>query len=483
MKPSHQIIFTVARHEWHGIRRRKAFWGLVALLAFLLGLATLVGWRDQTGLERMRAEAERSQRKQWVERNVDSAHSAAHGGITVFRPFPLLGTIDPGLHPYAGVSIFLEAHHRNALSGAPLEDAAPSLRMSLLSVSTVLQLVLPLILIVFLALTFAGEKESGTLRLILSLGIDRRSLLVGKALGILVPLAFILIAVGVMGWVGMATTAGASIAWRESLRLFLLICAYFLYLLVITCAILAISISASSTRMAFAASIVFWIFACFLLPRAANEIAARLYPTQDPDEISTSIRSAEKAIEQSGWFERKAQIEKELMGKYKVRNVKELPVSPFALLLSEWEEKTTKIQNARFQELFDQQERQHYFVQAAGFLTPTTAIETISMALSGADPQHLHHFSDDADAYRFRMTQAMNEDLFANSSGASRDELIAAFHARQKQVYEKLPPFQYNPPGLKWALKNVRIAIAALALWLIGGVIAAFIAVNRMRVI
>jgi ABC-2 type transport system permease protein len=259
--------------------------------------------------------------------------------------------------------------------------------------------------------------------------------------------------------------------------------AYAAYLAAFAAAILLISAFASTTRAAFAGSIVFWSTACILIPRAANEIAGRVYQTQSPQDFSAQISESIKAKTQSAWFDRRKQIEAELLRKYGVSDVKQLPVTPSAQLLSEWEELTTRIQNAGFAQLYRQQERQHAVIQVAGWLAPKAAIEIVSMALAEADPQHVRDYCDKADEYRYRMTQYLNEDSFHTSQAAGRQASIEAYHVRQRRVYENMPPFAYQPPRLGWALSNVPPALAALLSWAVAAPAAALWAASRLSVV
>ncbi|HYZ84590.1 MAG TPA: ABC transporter permease subunit [Bryobacteraceae bacterium] len=470
------IIMRIAQHEWRAIVDSKFSRGMFIALLLLLGAAFISGWRERAEIDELRDQAQRSQRRHWVERKSDSAHSAAHAGITVFRPYPVLGAIDPGLHPYSGTAVFLEAHRRNDLAGAPIDDYPGVLRMSLLSVAGVLQFIVPLVLVVLLAPAFAGEVEGGTLRMLEGMGANRFALLTGKFLGIAGPI------------IGLALVALAlvavSIPATEWPRLLLMIVAYLAYLSAIAAVLLGISAWARSARTAFAIGVAGWVLTCFLIPRGANEIAGRAIPTPPAYDMSAGIERIEQSMVQSRYFDRRKQIEAELMRKYSVSSVKELPVSPSAMLLMEWEELTTKVQNASYQDLYARQRMQYVWVQAAGFLAPTSAIETVSMALSGADPQHLHHFSDYADQYRFRITQALNQDLFQNSApGKDRQRMVSEFQARQRQLYESIPPFDYRPPPLGWALTNVRLGALALALWLVVGLCFTCWSVRHMRVV
>ena len=83
-----------------------------------------------------------------------------------------------------------------------------------------LQLLIPLLIILLAFSTFAGEREPGTLRQVLSLGVSRRNLALGKALGVAGALGLLLVPATVLGLAALASAqadeaAGACCApWR-----------------------------------------------------------------------------------------------------------------------------------------------------------------------------------------------------------------------------------------------------------------------------
>jgi len=217
MKLNRHIILMVAAHKWRELREARVFRVLIVALVSLLALSLIAGWREGVRIRAQQREAEQNQRRQWVERRVDSAHVAAHAGTTVFRPFPAAGIIDSGIHPFTGVALFLEAHRRNDLSGAPMERQDGLLRTCLLSLATVLQVVAPLFIAVLLAPAFSAEKENGTLRLMLAMGVDGRALAAGKALGITAPVVGVALLALPASWLAIALAWGGAEAAANTL--------------------------------------------------------------------------------------------------------------------------------------------------------------------------------------------------------------------------------------------------------------------------
>ena len=185
-------------------------------------------------------------------------HAAAHYGLYAFKPRLAPAFLDPGVEPYTGVAVWLEAHKQNEMLYRPGEDATLAQRFGDLTVALVLQIVLPLVVILLAFSAFAGERELGTLRQLLSLGLRPRDLVLGKMLGLGGALALMAAPAVVLGAATLALTGPA-----EGLSRFaLLALVYLLYLGTFLLLALAVSARAPSSRFALVFLIGFWGVNC-----------------------------------------------------------------------------------------------------------------------------------------------------------------------------------------------------------------------------
>src|SRR4029450_6815884 len=105
-----------------------------------------------------------------------------------------------GVDPYVGVAVYLEAHKQNEFKFRPAQDAATSIqRFGELTAAVVLQVLIPLLIILFAFSAFAVEREQGALRQVLSLGVERPRLAMGKTVGVAAALAAVLIPATLIG--------------------------------------------------------------------------------------------------------------------------------------------------------------------------------------------------------------------------------------------------------------------------------------------
>ena len=237
------MTFSIARKEFQDTWRDGRFRWAAAIVLVLLGVAFLLARQQVEHQRKEREDATRMERDNWLNQGQKNAHAAAHYGVYVFKPVAPLSVFDRGLQPFVGNTVYLEAHRQNQAAFLPAQDATSMRRFGDLTAAACLQLLVPLLIILLAFGTLAGERESGTLRQVLSLGVRPTSLVFGKALGLGGALALLLLPVAVGGIYAFSGISGMDAAGEESvLRLGLMACAYLLYL----GAILAICIAVSA---------------------------------------------------------------------------------------------------------------------------------------------------------------------------------------------------------------------------------------------
>ena len=148
----------------------------------------------------------------------------------------------------------------------------------------IVQIVLSLITIVFTYDLICGEKESGTLRLMLSNSVPRTSYITAKAAGawlglmvpLLIPLGLGLLLVQVQGipmsasdWGNLAVLTGYSV----------------LYLTAFVCLGVLVSTLTHRSSISFLLLLVFWIVMVLVVPRGGMMIASQIHDVPTSSEI------------------------------------------------------------------------------------------------------------------------------------------------------------------------------------------------------
>lgn len=237
------MITTIARKEFIEMFRDGRFrWAAFIVLA-LLAVALVAGGYYQRELVAQQRAAQAAEQARWYAQDPKNPHAAAHYGLYAFKPRLAPAFLDPGVEPYTGVAVWLEAHKQNEMLFRPGEDATLAQRFGDLTVALVLQIVLPLVIILVAFNAFAGERERGTLRQLLSLGLRPRDLVLGKMLGLGGALALMAAPAVLLGIATLALTGPAEGAPRFALLVFI----YLLYLGIFLLLALAVSARAPSS--------------------------------------------------------------------------------------------------------------------------------------------------------------------------------------------------------------------------------------------
>ena len=446
---------------------------VLALLLTSLGL----GWQRYGEVTATHKTAIAQEREMWESQGEKNPHSASHYGVYAFKPTGRLAFFDPGTESYTGVTVWLESHRQNQFLYRPARDGNTLQRFGELTAAAVLQLLIPLLIILLAFSTFAGERESGTLRQVLSLGVNRRDLALGKALGVAGALGLLLVPATVLGSLALAS-AQADAASGGLLRAVAMAGAYLIYLGSFVGVTLAVSARARSARFALITLLGFWVFVCLMAPRAATDFARSLHPTPSAQEFATALAEDQRigiqGVDYDDYLERRRT---ELLAEYNAERIEDLPINYNGWRLQVSEEYGNQFFDRHYASLWDQFEAQNGLRQKAGFLAPLLAIRSVSMALAGTDFSHFRRFAEQAELYRRELVACLNDDLRDNAGPQGFG------YTQGRAFWERTPSFAYNTPGVGWALAGEPTSLAALLAWFLVAAVWAWRGALRLEAI
>jgi ABC-2 type transport system permease protein len=469
------MILPIARKEFRDAWRDGRFCWAAAVLIALLGVALLLAWQQVRRTSADRAAAAALERDNWLNQGEKNSHSAGHYGIYAFKPLAPLAVFDRGLEPFVGTTIFLEAHRQNHAAFLPAQDATTMRRFGELTAASGLQLLAPLLVVLLTFGALAGERERGTLRQVLSLGVRPRDLVLGKALGLGVALATLLLPVAILGVVVIANVPGADMGgW---LRLITLGGAYAFYLAAILAVCLAVSGLASSARAALATLLVCWVVNAVLAPRLSADLVQHLLPLPKLVEFETAMHHAvqEGLDGHNPRSERLQEFAQETLRKHGKTRIEDLPFNFYGLVMLESERLAGEVFDHHFGRLWDRIEAQDRWMTWAGVASPLLGLRTASMALAGTDFTHHRHFAVAAEKHRREYIRVLNEDMMHHSRPEDHGYVVG------RAVWEKLPAFQYAPPPPVHALRAAIPGLVVLVLWNLAAWTALLVIAPRLK--
>jgi ABC-2 type transport system permease protein len=469
------VAIAVARKERLETRRDRRLWlGFLAVMVLLL-TALAGGVAAQRSVQRERADAERADRESWLGQGRQNPHSAAHFGRYLFRPVSPLFFVDPGVDLHLGMAERVEAHRRNPPRTRRTENATVLARFGDLTAAAILQLFVPFLLVLFLFSSFAGEWESGTSRLLLSLGIPWRGVVLGKIAGTSAALFVPLCAVAGLGALAIVVSSFSQ-DWPEIVaRTTLLGVAYAIYFAAFAFVCLAVSARSSTSRLALVILLAFLCAATLIAPRLAAEIAERAYPVPEIQQFIMAMRrDFAEGIDGHNPTQARADAAKQrVLAEYGVSRIEDLPMNFDGLLLQEGERYGDAVIDRHFGALWRQYDGQRRMRMRFGVFTPALSLRDWSMAFASTDLTTYQVFADQAETYRRTLVRFLNGYLATH--GPRGDWTWKA----ETDLWARAPEFVWTPRQLGDVIRAEGMHLTVLMLWLIVSGLAAATAPSK----
>ncbi|OBT04743.1 delta 1-pyrroline-5-carboxylate reductase [Shewanella sp. UCD-FRSSP16_17] len=471
-------INQITRDEWRFWHRTKLAATIIIIGTLLTIVSAIVNTNEMQHATHEREHLQHTSESRFLEQPDRHPHRMVHYGHYVFRTPSTLSIIEPGVDAFTGTSIFLEGHRQNSAMFSDQRQASGMTRFSSLTPSFLLQVLVPLFIIMIGYASITREKEAGTLDIMITQGINLWHLLIGKYIalvssGLLMLLPLIIAAI----W---ATVNGESIMITSAF-----VAGYVLYILVWSGIVLAVSALSSKNSASFATLACLWIVLCILIPRIGSSSAAAIAPS--PGKLEADFAVLEELRKLGNGHDAAdpafEQLKKNLLEKYDVDNIEDLPINFRGAVSQYSEKKLTDLLNEFAEKRMDEELSQAQIARQFGWLTPTTAIRSFSMMISGTSLETHHRFLREAEKLRFDFVQSLNQvhqDALSYEDDMNRytDDDIARVDADNWQV---LSSFSFEPDAATTRLERSTAYVLQLLFWAIGVGLYLRIAVRRIR--
>ena len=446
-----------------GIKRSVNKWLIVFFNAILIS-ALCFGYFNLKEKQNTITEHSHEVRELWENNPDKNPHRMAHYGYVVFRQKYPLSFFDFGMDNYLGNSIFLEAHKQNTVNFSEASFSNSLLRFGEISAGMIFQLLIPLLIFFWGFDLITRDRETGTLKIILSQAVSWKELLLGKTLGLftLVLTVFLPSAIIVL----IFSTYGLS---AKNIGVFnrylMMILGYLIYYLIISFLAIITSSRARTSKAALIQLIGFWLFFTLMLPKISQAAGQIAFPAPSKIEFDAAV---EKEIIKQGDSHNPndphfKELKDSLLNAYNVKSIEDLPFNYSGIVMQEGEKLSANTYKHHQDSLTDIFQRQQNVVRWTALLNPYMAIKNLSMAVSGTDFAEYNNFQKQSEDYRYMIVQALNkmqiEHVKVGTSLVEKDAAIS------NQFWKKLPPFKYCFLTGFQVIRNEWLSIFSLLIW------------------
>jgi ABC-2 type transport system permease protein len=451
------------------LRDPKARWAALTL-ALLLSITFAMACRDASRAAHESRAVSVKERERWLSQDPKNPHSAAHYGIWAFKSPTSLATLDPGVEPYVGRMVRVEAHRYNEALYRPSQDAAPFARSGISTVATVMQTIVPLVCLMLAFGAVTADRERGTLRIALGNGANGTALVGARTLALLTVAVVCSVAPAMV--LGSLASVSLESEWLATWpRLLTWAATHAAHAMLFVLLGVLISTVARTTRAALAGSLFVWVILCVIGPRLANAYVEKALPT--PSWHAARMR-AEAQIKSYNAGElhqsredvfRVEQTSSEVREKFDVRGA----------MLHDREQHDYRVFDVEIGGFENSLMNQDRFFSKLSLLLPTLATQALSGAAAGTDLAHHSRFLDAVEAYRRSLSDSMNLDLRAHPSAMGKPYLAGA------ELWSKVPAFQHRLPTLQTGMHSAGLSLLSLTLWLAATSGGLFVVSRRLK--
>ena len=288
--------------------------------------------------------------------SASNPHSAAHFGTYAFKPNSILNNLDEGVNAVTGVVLRLEGHKQNEVAFSEASQSLTISQFGKFKVSLLFQFIIPLFLIFLAFNIYTTEITSGRLKLLLVQGNSLRKIVFAKILSLL-SLSTILLSITILL---QLIFNFSKIELDQFVRLNIFFWSYFIYYFIIIAYTVLLSMIFKKNTSSLSLTIITWLLWTIFLPKTIGNFTESITPLTTRIELSESMKEDRaQGIDGHNPFDtRKKDLEKEVLDKYQVDSLSQLPVNFAGILMQADEEYGNSVWDKHYGDLYGKLETQ-----------------------------------------------------------------------------------------------------------------------------
>jgi len=328
----------------------------------------------------------------------------------------------------------------------------------ILDIFFVVKIILSLVLILFTYDLIVGEKERGTLKLILSNSVPYDKLILGKAIGSFISFVIPLLIPFLIGIIIILLFPGINLKQEDLIRTMLIFLSFILYLTVILFLSIFISVKSKKSSVCLLSLLFIWVLFIAVLPKLSVLIAHQIkeapsiYAINSEKEAILHEIQGKAQILSDKWRKENFDLWKSNPAEYMKRYKEYLKIQQQDLT-GEIQTRNATIEKD-YQEIINEQRN-----IAIDFsrISPASTLMYCSMKLSRTDISEHEKFVQALHTYKKAFTTWVNIKMIDNMDSQKMNNLDLS----------DMPEFNYNPTKLNSVLKSVIFDLTILLLFAI----------------
>jgi len=282
-----------------------------------------------------------------------------------------------------------------------------------LDLGFIIRVVLSLFAMLFSFNAISGEREQGTLKMIVSNSVNRFSILIGKLLGNLLVISLSLVIPALIGLLIVELAFGVSFTGEEWARILLILVNGIVYLMLFYCIGLLVSAVTRRSIVSFTICLLVWVVVVAIVPNMAVE-ASR---------VSTEMRTMEQLerevaqLRHERWKNEinlleayvNPELERQKGGTYDSDKLSEFSRKARQEALQSYQDKEKALIREYQRELKNRTDVGLTYA----LISPTSCFNIASMQLAGTDAELRFRFTDMLEEYRRQFQEYADEKIAA----------------------------------------------------------------------
>lgn len=278
------MLREIIRKEIHEVITSPKFIFTFVLCTILILLSVIMGISDYSA-DIKEYDKAIALNKQELEARTSYIDIAAFG-IKIFKRPQVLRTLVSGVEADAGRGLKIAAGTDPQTIASRYQSNLVLAVFGTLDLGFIVRIVLSLLAILFTYDSITGEKEKGTLRLVLSNRVPKERFILGKAIGGLICLFVCFVVPFVLALLFLLMYPNISLSGEHWLRIVLLFLQFLLYVTVFFMLGMFVSARTHRSTTSFLALLFIWVIFVTIIPKISVMMASQLKPIPSANDMT-----------------------------------------------------------------------------------------------------------------------------------------------------------------------------------------------------